>query len=242
MALLDSVKKPERRPRRIVLYGTHGIGKSTWAACAPKPVFIPTEDGIRNIDVPSFPLANHISDVFQAVGELASEPHEYETAIIDSADWFEKLAWKFICEQKNVQSVGEIGYDQSAQIMRELLSELSKLKTMVIVLAHCKFERIEPPSGESYEKYAPKLHEKFNGELQEWADEVLFCNYKVYTKSTDEGFGRKRNVAIGGDRVIYTTEKPSHYAKNRINGLPEELALSFADYWQYANPQAAKPF
>ena len=44
------------RPPRIVLYGTHGIGKSTFAAQAPNPVFIPTEEGLDAINATAFPV------------------------------------------------------------------------------------------------------------------------------------------------------------------------------------------
>ena len=33
-----------------MLYGTHGIGKSTWGAMAPDPIFIQTEDGLAEVD------------------------------------------------------------------------------------------------------------------------------------------------------------------------------------------------
>ena len=35
-------------PRRVMLYGVHGIGKSTFGAMAPNPMFIQTEDGLGN--------------------------------------------------------------------------------------------------------------------------------------------------------------------------------------------------
>ena len=46
MALLQNVitgKQPV--PPRIMIYGSEGVGKSTFAANAPKAVFIQTEDG-----------------------------------------------------------------------------------------------------------------------------------------------------------------------------------------------------
>ena len=37
-------------PRRIMLYGVHGVGKSTFGAMAETPVFITTEEGTNDID------------------------------------------------------------------------------------------------------------------------------------------------------------------------------------------------
>ena len=46
MSMLQQIHTGRRpSPPRFVIYGTEGIGKSTTAAQAPKPIFIPTEDG-----------------------------------------------------------------------------------------------------------------------------------------------------------------------------------------------------
>ena len=74
--------------------------------------------------------------------------------------------------------------------------------------------------------------------VMEWCDEVLFATYKTYTKQVDAGFDRKRTQAIGsGERVLRTTERPAHLAKNRLN-LPDELPLDWAAFASYLNPQA----
>ena len=55
--LMNQISKGRKaRPRRVMLYGTHGIGKSTFGAMAEKPIFVPTEDGLADIvvGVPSF--------------------------------------------------------------------------------------------------------------------------------------------------------------------------------------------
>ena len=78
--------------------------------------------------------------------------------------------------------------------------------------------------------------------LSQWADEILFATYRVYTKSSDEGFNKKRAQGIGtGERVVHTEERPAFVAKNRL-GLPPELPLKWAEYMKYivANGQGQK--
>ena len=49
--MLENIHKGKTNlPPRIVMYGQEGIGKSSWSAKAPKPIFIPTEDGLGEID------------------------------------------------------------------------------------------------------------------------------------------------------------------------------------------------
>jgi hypothetical protein len=69
------------KPPRILCYGIEGVGKSTFASQAPKPVFIQCEDGLDELDVDKFPLATKYDDVLSALAELRQESHEYETVV-----------------------------------------------------------------------------------------------------------------------------------------------------------------
>lgn len=247
MSFLDMISEPEPRARRVLLYGTHGIGKSTFGAMAPSPVFIQTEDGLRNISgVKAFPLAKNLSDVMQQIHELNTREHNFRTLVLDSVDWTERLIQQFVCQEGGKSSIAEFGfgkgYDLVASLFADMLQGLAELNTnrymLIILLAHCQVERFENPQTEAYDRYAPKVHKKINGTLQEWCDEVLFANYKVYTKTEEGGFGKERKLGIGsGDRVIYTTERPSHLAKNRIEDCPQELPLAFSAYWDLIKPR-----
>ncbi len=97
----------------------------------------------------------------------------------------------------------------------------------IVLLAHAKVERFENPETESFDRYAPRLHKTAAALVIEWCDEVLFANYKVFTKATDEGFNRTRVQGVGtGERVLRTSERPAHIAKSRL-GLPDELPLDW---------------
>jgi hypothetical protein len=106
----------------------------------------------------------------------------------------------------------------------------------VVLIAHAKIERFENPETDSYDRYSPRLHKLASHVIQEWCDEVFFATYKVYTKQADEGFNRKKAKGIGtGERVMFTTERPSHLAKNRLN-LPDELPLDWQAYAAHFTP------
>ena len=51
MGMLDNIQTgKENKPPRIMIYGSEGVGKSTFGASAPDAVFIQTEDGLSEID------------------------------------------------------------------------------------------------------------------------------------------------------------------------------------------------
>ena len=65
------------KPPRLVVYGGDGVGKTTFAAGAPAPIFIRAEDGLGLLQVPAFPPATLFSEVLDAMRALASEEHTY---------------------------------------------------------------------------------------------------------------------------------------------------------------------
>ena len=228
-------------PRRIMLYGEHGVGKGTWAAKAPSPFFIDIEGGLDNIDCERTERLVSARAVGEAVNWLLHEPHDYKTVVIDTVDWLEQLIHKQIVSDENnpkIKSIADIGYGKgyarAVPIWNWFLSQLEQIrqhrKMAIILLSHAKVERYESPESESYDRYSPDLHKSSCSMIQEWCDEVLFASTRVYTKKHEEGFNRTRNVAVGGkERFIRTSESASSVAKNRLN-LPAELPLEWSAY------------
>lgn len=239
MKLLEQVQRGRAAaPRRVLVYGTHGIGKSTFGSMAERPIFVQTEDGLGGIDCERLPLATRYGDVLNALCELYSEPHEYRTVVIDSLDWLERLIWAEVCARRGVESIEDIGYAKGYTFAltqwREVLAGLEALRNdrgmMVILIAHAKIERFENPETEGYDRYSPRLHKLASAIIQEWCDEVLFATYRVHTRKVDEQFGRAQHRGVGtGERIIRTTERPAHVAKNRLS-LPDEIPLDYRIY------------
>ena len=225
-------------PRRTMVYGVHGVGKSTFGAMAEKPIFIQTEEGINDLDADRFPVATGYRDVLGALSALYSDEHEYQTVVIDSLDWLERLIWAEVCSKRGVESIEDIGYAKGYVFAltqwREVISGLDALRNergmQIILIAHARIEKFDNPETESYDRYVPRLNKHASALVQEWCDEVLFATYRVHTKHTDEGFNRKRTQGIGtGERIVRTSERPAHVAKNRLS-LPDEFPLDYRLY------------
>lgn len=229
-------------PRRTVLYGVDGIGKSTFAASAEAPIFVPTEEGVNDIDVAKFPLSRTHEELTRRLQTLATENHAYKTVVIDSLDWLEGIFWKKTCDDNGWATIETPGwgkgYTAVAPLWEELLRALdylrSKKRMSIVLIAHASTEKIENPEGDNYLKFGLSLHPKTAAPLiREWADEVFFANYKVYTTGADAKQPNKPAKAIGGDeRTIRTQAKPYCYAKNRLN-MPEEIPLKWSEYRKF---------
>ena len=228
----------QSRPRRVLLYGTHGIGKSTWAAGAPAPIALQTEDGLADIGIHRTPLLKDLGSLHGAISWLMQNPHEYSTVILDTIDWAERLVFNQVALENNVPSIDKIdfgkGYGFAMKHWEFLLKSLDHLRDSrgmgVILLAHAGVEKVESPDGPIYKKFWPDIDKRACPMIQEWCDEVLFAKYEVYTVSEDAGFNRTRARAVGsGERWVYTCEHPTFYAKRRVN-LPDKLPLQFSSY------------
>jgi len=239
MTALKAIQRGRAQlPRRVLLYGVHGVGKSTFGAMAEKPIFIQTEEGINDLEVDRFPLATKYSDVLNALSALYTEEHNYQTVVIDSLDWLERLIWAEVCAKRGVETIEDIGYAKGYVFAltqwREIFAGLDALRTergmQAILIAHARIEKFANPETDTYDRYSPRLQKLASALVQEWTDEVLFATYQVHTKTTNEGFDRKRVVGLGaGERIVRTTERPAHVAKNRLS-LPDEFPLDYRLY------------
>src|SRR5690606_30134345 len=149
-----------------------------------------------------------------------------QTVAIDSADWLEQLIWADVCKKRGVESIEDIGYGKGYNFAlkqwRDVIDGLEALRNErgmgIILIAHAKIERFENPETDTYDRYVPRLHKTAAALLQEFCDEVLFACYRVHATLKDEGCGRRRAQGIGtGERILRTTERPAHVAKNRLN-------------------------
>lgn len=235
------------KPPRIFLYGTEGIGKTTFASQAPRPIFIPTEDGLASVQCDHFPLAQSYEEITGYLNDLCTEKHDYRTVVIDSADWLESLIWNYLCRLHRVANIEKVGggfskgYIFALDQWREILAALDYLRDqrgmIVIFTAHCKIERFEDPLAPSYDRYAPRLNKHACALVCEWADVVLFANRRFHAQKEELGFGQSRMIAqqLGDDassRVLQTTGSPACVAKNRY-GLPPEIPLAWDEFWRH---------
>lgn len=220
-------------PRRSQIVGVEGCGKSTFAADAPSPIFIAAEDGIRHLNVASFPEPQTFGDVIDAIRTLIEDDHQYRTLVLDTLDWIEPLIWDHVCAANGWASVSSPGYGTGYNVAldewRKLLSELDRLRNAkgmeIILLAHVTIKNFSNPAGQDFSRYESKLNRLASAVVREWTDANLFATFEEFTKKD----GMKVKGVSTGRRVLYTQRTAAWDAKNRFN-LPDELPLSYAAY------------
>ena len=237
MSLLDSVETGIKVPTlKINVSGTNGIGKSTFASQAPRPIFIKTEDGTNFIDVPSFPLCQTYDDVLKQVNTLLHEEHNYKTLVFDTTDWAEKLIHQKVCQNHSVKSIEALGfgkgYTEASELYRTLLHMFddlgAKRKMNVILLSHVSIRTFNDPEREPYDRWELNLHKKVSAMIKEWVEFNLFANYEVTTRTSGQGFKETTRGVSYGKRKLFHKYAASFDAKSRVDlgSAPLELEWS----------------
>lgn len=224
-----------KSPRRCVLYGTSGIGKTTWGCSAPSPLLLPIEDNNGVVDCDSLDRPKSFDEAMTGLRE-AYGTENYKTIVIDSLDWLERLIHAKVCadQDKPIQSIEEIGYGKgyafALNYWRQFLEALDKLREkgyMIICLAHSQIQRYEAPGEQAYDRFNLRMHKNAAAFVTEWADEVFFMRFEVFVS---KGKGDLKAKAQGdGTRIISVCETPAWVAKNRLR-LTGDLSANFNDY------------
>lgn len=231
------IKGKQPSAKKVVVYGPEGIGKSTFASKFPDPVFIDTEGSTKDMDVARFEKATSWQMLTDQVRYVRSNPSVCRTLVIDTADWAEQMCIEDLLARNEKKGIEDFGYGNGYVYAKEdfgrflnLLTEVVEAGVNVVLNAHSQIRKFEQPDEMgSYDRYELKLGKKTQSQtsplLKEWADMVLFANYKTLSVSVDDK--GKKHKAQGGRRVMYTTHHPCWDAKNRY-GLPDECEFDYS--------------
>ncbi len=238
MTVAAITRSTTRQPPRLVVYGVEGIGKSTFASQADRPVFLGPEDGTPHLEVDRFPVPEDMTwpDVLDAIDDLIKSETPFRTFVVDTVDWIEPMIWATVCQRCGAPTIEEVGggfqkgYKEALIEWRLLLSRLEELRTKrgmsIILLGHHKTANFKNPEGLDYIRFVMKIDPLAAGLLKEWCDAVFFANYESFTK------GDKKRPAKGistGARYIHTQWCAAWDAKTRY-ALPEVLPLDWSAY------------
>lgn len=227
--MLDKITRGKvESAQRVLIYGLPGVGKSTFAAGSPEPVFICSDSGTEQLDIARFPMPESWSDVVKCVKEYASVAHDYKTLVFDTVGWLEHLAYAHVCNANGWSDIEQPGYGRgyaaALHLWLVLLKDIERAwlrGSNIIFVAHSVIKPYNNPEGDNYDRHTPMMRDKLSDKLQSWVDSVFFATYDI-TVSKDH------KAMMRGGRVIRTTFTPAYDAKNRY-GFPDTMPLAWVD-------------
>ena len=226
--------------QRIVLYGVEGVGKTTFAAQFPFAVFSDTEgstlpyDNIDRLDPDNCPIKSY-QQLRQQANYVLANPNCCGTYVIDTFDWAERLISDDLCAKYKWTSLDTLDYGKGYTYLYEecgrfldILTSITESGTNVVLNCHSQVRKSElPEEMGAYDRWELKLQKKVAALVKEWADIILFANFKTEVLSSTGDFNKKSYKATGGTkRVMYTERSACWDAKNRF-GLPMEVPFEY---------------
>ena len=222
---LNITKGRQSAPDRILIYGRPGVGKSTFAAGAPSPLFLDIEHGTNALDVDRV----HPTTYREVIDAIEAVPTDYKTVVIDTIDALEKLIHAEVCKKYGWDTIEAPGYGKgyaaALDTFGELLRALDGLRARgveVILLGHSAVRNITNPSGLDYTKHELAIHQKAVGVVTAWCDTIGFADIEHQVNKDEK-------VTVTGRRVIRLA--PGAWdAKCRLRGAPATISTDFAAY------------
>jgi len=234
-----------RRPRRQLLpqavtppatklsdfalgvYSPPGLGKTTLGNQFPNPVFLDTERGTLGIECYRMEIGTW-GEFKGALDALATEPHDFRTVIVDTANALFDMLVKDVCAEYGVEDPGDVAHGRAwgkiSSRWKDAISRLRALrrkdgtKVMPLLMLHEKRTEIRERKGSKTVdtgrfKVGPSLPPSartilhghvdflFHGELQPSGDRVLRSQPVMGTEEDVEAKGRGREGAMLPDVI-----------------------------------------
>lgn len=244
---LDSIiTNHDSKAPRILIHGAPKVGKSTFGACAPNPLFIATEDGlgysdalakVRAIKPTTWP------EIIESLYLVIQNPTICNTLVIDSVDHAERRCQEYVAQLNGKANIEEIPYGKGwVQVADEFVLRYNEaikhihrtLRINVIEIAHSvAINDNSPDLTTQFKRMVPDLNKHVMPIFSEDCDAILYAAHPVMIATTDAGFGNKTTKATGvGEKRVYCQPGGGYLAGSRM-GLPEYLPLSFAEVAKY---------
>jgi len=240
MSVLESIQTPADRPVIMTVCADSGMGKTSFAATFPKPIFIRAEDGLQAIPATrrpdALPVMHKVSELWEQLTALCNEDHDYQTVVIDSVTALERLFVAEVLAQdpkaKSInQALGGYGAGVAAvaamhQRVRKAAGILNERRNMhVVFVAHADVETMRLPDTDDYQRYSLRLPPKSLPPYVDDVDLVGFIKLTTFTRGED---GERKKAISTGEREMICHAVAANISKNRF-GIEEPLPVKVGE-------------
>jgi len=193
----DIISGIERKPRKILIYGESGIGKSPLAGAAKNVFLVPFEDRVAHINCakPNM-IVSEYEQLEQILEFLVEGKHEFKTLVLDTIDELEPIIFRQKARQLGALSLADATNQQTNfnkglttradEAWRELLFKLDHVKDTkkmnIILIAQADKEKIDQPEGTPYHRWGLKINNHSSKIPISWVDIIGFYHRQTLIK------------------------------------------------------------
>ena len=180
---------------KMAIYGEPGVGKSTFAAKAPKPFFITTDGNYEYLeDFCGAAPEDHVqvNSWKETVAAFNRDFSDYETIVVDLVEDTYMWAENEFCKDNQIKHISDLGYGKGYGILGtdyfiEYQKLLSQPKNIILIL-HGVAEQLKDRRGIEYTKYGPSklIREKIITQIE---GRIRFF-VRAFAETTEDENGR----------------------------------------------------
>jgi hypothetical protein len=217
----------QHKPSIVMLvYGQGGVGKSTFASTAPKPIMADCENGAKYFGLRGIKLDVALIEKWDDMHEFYKLVKDggFETVVVDPiGELMEKLmtSIKTSNNKKLVQADGSLtmaGWGEAKDRMRKFIKTFRDLGKHAIFIAHVQ----EDKDQDSLIK-RPKVATKISDELVNLVDIVAFMTFVKDPADPDAGFQRAFLLDQDTDKYI-AKDRTGQFGKYIMNPNFNDMA------------------
>ena len=225
------------------IYGAPKVGKTTFASgLGKKPLFLDCEQSSEHLDRFTIPI-NAWADFEDAVGQLISEPHDFDVVVVDTVDRLRDLCLQAVFKRLGARSVNDPGFTRGFagyQLLKQwFTTQIQALKAFdgfsLVMVGHEKTIE-KKPNGDVI-----GMLDKYNGPRVECVVPSLSSSLSSFVCGQSDIVGRAYMEGI--KRCLTVATQEGALTGTRSDALPQapfELSSEtyvgfFRDAYQKAN-------
>lgn len=235
----------------LLILGTEGVGKTTFACELPKPIdgYSLYESGLEDLIelgkvYPKFTTNTNCEDYHKFLLDIKKSTAS--TLIIDSLSGYQRLLFDYITETKYEGDVDAFfsyykGPRQEAPKYASdfcnILENKRRQGQHIVVIAHATDVLVKNPRGLDYTTTDLDMDQGIRDVFKKWAANILFMTVDPGISRVTKEVKRVATEAKMLDedlRVIFTTKSLVHSAKNKLD-LPQVIPMGHSAEEAYEN-------
>lgn len=220
-SIQENVISRDLKGRFICIYGNEKVGKSTFGAKLPRPLFCNFEIGTNYLPVKPVNISKWPD--FKLVLRQLEDPRAkemYDTVVIDTVSEAYASCERFVCAQNSVQKVSDIpwggGYSQSKSEFENALRKITMLGFGLCCICHAEKKNIPGPNDTTIETVRPAMPARAADVVNRMVDIIAYI---------DQSFDEEGNSV----RRFITRRTPTVMAGSRLPYLDPVIPFSYND-------------
>lgn len=223
----------------ILLYGAPKTGKTTIASQFPDALLLAFETGYLAIPGIMAQPINKWSEFKQVLKQLKQESEtatkegrdlRFKNIIVDTGDIASDLCEKYICNQNDVQAIGDLAYGKGYKLLEKELDEaLRSIPQMgygLILISHATDKTFKDEMGSEYNQIVPTLSNQARKIMERMSDIIGYANGVQDEESGETStilYMRQTPRFVAGSRFKYTPDYIEFTYDNLVNAIGDAI-------------------